>query len=193
MLTRTPRIAAVTLAALGFMTLPAHAINLTQPSYTHFSAAYIDSNRAQGGLFFDMELELDHKFFVHGTYQQARYRRSSGATFRESVADIGAGRYFTISDGVTWDVSASVGRISNSGNLFSTGNNFHTLNTGFRHRFDAFETRIGYRYIKQEGLDAAHGAVASGWWYFAPQMSVGVTYSNVYNRSAWGFGTRILF
>lgn len=180
------------LLALSFLALPAQAINLTQPSYTHFSAAYTEGNRTESGIFIDTEYELDHKFFVTGTYQNSRFR-TAGNTFRESVLDVGAGRYFTIADGITWDFSASVGRYSQSGNLFAAGNNFHTLNTGFRNRFDAFETRIGYRYLKYEGRPRNHGTVASAWYYFAPQMSIGVTFSDVYSQSTWGFGTRILF
>ncbi|WP_113906350.1 hypothetical protein [Aliidiomarina celeris] len=180
------------LTALPFVAFSAQSITLTQPSYTHVSASYTDGNRTQSGIFLDAEYELDHQFFVTGTYQNSRYR-TGGNSFRESVIDLGLGRYFTIADGLTWDLSASVGRYAQSGNVFGSGSNFHTLNTGFRNRFEAFETRVGYRYIKYEGMAKQHGLVASGWYYFTPQMSVGVTFSDVYSQSTWGFGARILF
>lgn len=173
--------------------LPSQAITLTQPSYTHVSAAYTDSNGSSSGLFIDVEYELEHKFFLTGTYQNTKYSTFQGNSLRESVLDLGAGKYFTIADGVTWDFSASIGRLTPSSNVFNSGTNFHTLNTGFRNRFEAFETRLGYRYIKFSGLESDHGVVASAWYYFSPQMSVGVTFNDVYSKSTWGFGARFLF
>jgi|SRR5690554_639917 len=179
--------------ALMLFALPSQAITLTQPSYTHLSAAYTDSNGSSSGLFIDMEYELQHKFYLTGTYQNTKYSTFNGSTRRESVIDLGVGKYFTLADGLTWDFSGSLGRFTPSSNIFNSGTNFYTLNTGFRNRFEAFETRLGYRYIKFSGLESDHGIVASAWYYFSPQMSVGITFNDVYSKSSWGFGARFLF
>lgn len=180
-------------AALMLFASPSKAVTLTQPSYTHVSAAYTDSNGSSSGLFIDVEYELQHKFFVTGTYQNTKYSTFQGSSRRESILDLGVGKYFTIADGVTWDFSGSLGRYTPSSNVFNSGTNFYTLNTGLRNRFDAFETRLGYRYIKFSGLNSDHGVVASIWYYFSPQMSVGMTFNDVYSKSTWGFGARFLF
>lgn len=190
------RLSKFALGALFFsflLVLPSQAITLTQPSYTHFSAAYVDSNRSNSGLFLDMEYELEHKFYLTGTYQTTKFSTYNGRSQRESILDLGAGKYFTLADGITWDFSGSLGRYTPSGNVFNAGTNFYTLNTGFRNRFEAFETRLGYRYIKFSGQESSHGVIASAWYYFSPQMSVGITFNDVYSKSTWGFGARFLF
>lgn len=184
----------ITLATTGlmFVSTNAEAINLSQPSYTHVSMAYTNSNNSHKGFYFNGEFELEHKTFVTATYQTSRYRRQ-GVSTSDAIIDMGLGKYFTIADGITWDASFSLGRYTPRTNIFSTGTNFYTLNTGIRNKFDAFETRVGYHYVKFRNLSADHGFTASAWYYFTPQMSMGVTYNNVYSGSNWGFGTRILF
>lgn len=182
--------------AVGICSLSAfnaNAVSMSQPNYTHASANYLNSNRSRSGLFLESEYELDHKVFVFGHYKNASFRQGSGGDYRESLLDLGAGKYFTIADGVTMDFSASVGRIADSGNLFATGQNFYTLNTSFRNRFEVFETRVGYRYINFDDSPSDSGIVASGWWYFSPQFSFGVTFQEVYSGSTWGFGARFSF
>ncbi|RUO40474.1 hypothetical protein CWE15_06865 [Aliidiomarina taiwanensis] len=183
---------ALAASLLATFSITSQAITLTQPSYTHVSAAYTNSNNNTRGLFIDVEYELQHKFYVTGTFQNSKYT-TQGHTSRESIIDLGLGKYFTIADGLTLDASASLGRYTPSSSLFDSGNNFYTLNTGFRNRFEAFETRLGYRHIKFSGQQADQGIVASAWYYPTPQMSIGITFNDVYSKSTWGFGARILF
>jgi len=183
----------VSASLLASFSMASQAITLTQPSYTHVSAAYTNSNNSTRGLFIDVEYELAHKFYATGTFQNSKHTTNQGQTFRESVIDLGLGKYFTIADGFTIDTSASVGQHTPSSSLFNSGNNFYTLNAGFRNRFEAFETRLGVRHIKFSGQEADQGVVASAWYYPTPQMSVGITFNDVYSKSTWGFGARILF
>lgn len=186
-------LAALAAGLLVTFSVSSQAITLTQPSYTHVSAAYTNGNNNTRGLFIDVEYELQHKFYVTGTFQNSKYSSTQGQTFRESIIDLGLGKYFTIADGLTFDTSASFGRYTPSSSLFDSGSNFYTLNAGIRNRFEAFETRLGYRHIKFSGRDADQGIVASAWYYPTPQMSVGITFNDVYSKSTWGFGARILF
>jgi len=165
---------------------------MSQPSYTHVNGAYLNSSSMKRGVFLDLEYELEHKVFTFGRYKYANYN-SFNNTRSESFLDLGAGKYFTIADGVTMEFSASLGRIADSGNLFGSGTAFYTLNTGFRNRFEVFETRLGYRYIKFDGLPSDSGVSASGWWYFSPQAAFGVTFEEVYTGSTWGIGARFSF
>ncbi|RTE87496.1 MULTISPECIES: hypothetical protein [Gammaproteobacteria] len=183
----------VTIAAATTIALPAKAVSMSQPNYTHINATYLDSSRSESGIFFDAEYELNHKLFVFGRYQNSSYRVVGGGSRRESLYDAGVGKYFTIADGVTMDFSASIGRLADGGNLFGSGMDFYTLNTSFRNRFEVFETRLGYRYINFDNAPSDSGAVASGWWYFSPQFSLGVTFEEVYSGSSWGIGARFSF
>lgn len=180
------------LLTVGLLAAPAEAVNLTQPTYTHVSGGWTEGSRSRSGGHLDVEVELRDRFYFTGYYQMTSFR-VEGERFNESIADAGMGRYFPVADGLTWDVSGSVGRAAESRNLFNSGHNFYTLNTGFRQRFDAFEGRLGYRYINREGLSSNQGFIGSIYYYFTPQTSVGVTFSDVYHSSNTSFGARVLF
>lgn len=187
-------ILAVTAGSLVAAAASAQSLNLTQPSYTHFSGGISENSRGYRGFNLSGEYEFGYKVFFTGNYQQIRQRFSDGSSYNESVIDVGAGRYFNIFDRTTFDVSASVGHFAQSSNVFdSDGDAFYTLNTGLRQRRDALEYRLGYRYIDMSGLDSNHGIVGSAYFYFTPQSAVGVEYNDVYSRSTWSFGVRFLF
>ncbi|RUO26027.1 hypothetical protein CWE09_04685 [Aliidiomarina minuta] len=175
-------------------TAQAQSLNLTQPSYTHFSGGVSETSSGNRGFTLDGEYEFGHKFFMTGTYRQIRQRFSDGSSFNESLIDVGVGRYFNVYDRTTLDASVSLGHYALSSNVFSSdGSPFYTLNSGIRQRHDAFEYRLGYRYIDMDGYDSTHGAVASAYFYFTPQTAIGVHFNDVYSRSTWSFGMRFLF
>lgn len=172
----------------------AQSLNLTQPSYTHFSLGIGETSRGYRSFRLDTEYEFGHKLYATGHYQHVRQRFDDNTRFRESVLDIGLGRYFTVYDRTTLDFSASVGNYTRSSNVFSTsGQSFYTLNTGLRRRHDMFEYQAGYRYIDMEQVNSRHGVVASAHVYFSPQSAFGVYFNNVYSSSNWSLGMRFLF
>ena len=172
----------------------AQSLNLTQPSYTHLSIGAGENSRGYRSYHVDGEYEFGHKVFVTGNYQYTRQNFSDGSNFRESIIDVGLGRYFNVYDRTTLDVSASVGNYARSSNVFSSsGNTFYTLNGGVRQRYDALEYRLGYRYIDMDGFDSNHGVVASAYFYFTPQTALGVHFNDVYSNSNWSIGMRVLF
>lgn len=169
----------------------AQALNLTQPSYTHFSVGAGETSRGHRSFLVDGEYEFGYKWFATGHYQ---YTRQSSGDFRESVIDLGVGRYFNVYDRTTLDFSVSVGNYVQDTNVFSgSGNTFYTLNGGVRRRHDAFEYRLGYRYIDMDGFDSNQGVVASAHFYFTPQTALGVYFNDVYSSSNWSVGMRVLF
>lgn len=181
------------LASAAF-SVSAQSLNLTQPSYTHFSGSIGENSRGYRSYNLDTEYEIGHKLFVSGTYQHVRQRFNDDTTFRESIIDLGIGRYFSVYDRTTLDVSVSLGNFTQSSNPFSTsGNTFYTLNSGLRRRHDMFEYRLGYRYIDMESFDSNHGIVASAHIYFTPQTALGVYFNDVYSNSNWSLGMRFLF
>lgn len=183
------------LASLVFVsTSHAQSLNLTQPSYTHFSAGVGENSRGYRSYNVDAEYEFGYKYFVTGNYQYTSQSFTNSSTFRESIIDIGLGRYFTVYDRTTLDVSASIGNYAQSANpLSSSGNQFYTLNGGVRQRHDALEYRLGYRYINMDGFDSNQGVVASAYFYFTPQTAIGVHFNDVYSNSNWSLGVRVLF
>lgn len=187
----------VPVAAMLLVAAPAAAqsLNLTQPSYTHFSAGIGENSRGYRSYHVDVEYEFGYKWFATGTYQQTRQSFNNGPSFRESVIDLGLGRYFNVYDRTTLDVSASVGNyVLDTSNIFSTdGLAFYTLNAGLRQRYDALEYRIGYRYIDMERVSSNQGVVASAHYYFTPQTALGVYFNDVYSNSNWSLGMRFLF
>ncbi|RAK01675.1 hypothetical protein CWE07_01435 [Aliidiomarina maris] len=169
----------------------AQALNLTQPSYTHVSAGVGENSRGQRAYMIDVEHEFGHKYFVTGHYENIS---QSSNRPRQSVIDLGVGRYFNVYDRTTLDVSTSVGNFVEGSNVFSgSGNTFYTLNGGVRQRHDALEYRLGYRYIDMSGFDSNHGVVVSAHFYFTPQTALGVYFSDVYANSNWSFGLRVLY
>lgn len=181
-------------AGLVSATASAQSLNLTQPSYTHFSGGISENSRGYRGFNLSGEYEFGYKVFLTGNYQQIRERLDDGSSYNESVVDIGVGRYFNVFDRTTLDVSASVGHFAQSSNVFdSEGDGFYTLNTGLRQRRDAFEYRLGYRYIDMSGRDSDQGIVGSAYFYFTPQSAIGVEYNDVYSKSTYSFGVRFLF
>lgn len=184
-------------AALLALSAPvtAQSLNLTQPSYTHFSGGIGENSRGYRSYNLDVEYEFGYKWFATGHYQQTRQRLSSGDSFRESVIDLGLGRYFNVYDRTTLDVSASIGNyVLDTSNVFSTnGLAFYTLNAGVRQRYDALEYRLGYRYIDMERLPSNQGIIASAHFYFTPQTAIGVYFNDVYSSSNWSLGMRFLF
>jgi hypothetical protein len=172
----------------------AQSLNLTQPSYTHFSGGISENSSGYRGFNLSGEYEFGYKVFLTGNYQQIRERLGDGTSYNESVVDIGVGRYFNVFDRTTLDVSASLGHFAQSSNVFdSEGDGFYTLNTGLRQRRDAFEYRLGYRYIDMSGRDSDQGIVGSAYFYFTPQSAIGVEYNDVYSKSTYSFGVRFLF
>lgn len=169
----------------------AQSLNLTQPSYTHFSGGVGENSRGHRSILIDAEYEFGYKWFATGHYQ---YTRQSSGDYRESVIDVGVGRYFNIYDRTTLDVSASLGNFVQDSNVFSgSGHTFYTLNGGIRQRHDAFEYRVGYRYIDMDGFSSDQGVVASAHVYFTPQTALGVYFNDVYSNSNWSIGMRFLF
>jgi len=65
---RIPQQISMALLTLGasatLMMTSAHAVSMSQPSYTHVNGAYLNSNSMKRGLFLDIEYELDHKVFL---------------------------------------------------------------------------------------------------------------------------------
>lgn len=172
----------------------AQSLNLTQPSYTHFSAGAGENSRGYRSYNVDGEYEFGHKVFFTGSYQYTRQNFSDASSFRESVIDVGVGRYFNVYDRTTLDVSTSVGNYARSSNAFSSsGNTFYTLNGGIRQRYDALEYRLGYRYIDMESIGSNQGIVASAHIYFTPQTALGIYFNDVYSNSNWSIGMRFLF
>ncbi|MCC5878893.1 MAG: hypothetical protein JJU03_03215 [Idiomarina sp.] len=186
---------AVALSLLLSSVAHAQSLNLTQPSYTHVSAGGGENSRGYRSYNVDVEYEFAHKFFATGNYQHVRQNFNNDSTFRESVIDVGLGRYFNVYDRTTLDVSASLGNLTQSSNPFSTSNNntFYTLNGGLRQRYDALEYRLGYRYIDMDNVGQNHGMVASAHIYFTPQTALGVYFNDVYSNSNWSIGMRFLF
>lgn len=183
-------VAALTVSTSAF----GQSLNLTQPSYTHFSAGVGENSRGYRSYLVDTEYEFGYKYFATGTYQYTSRSFDDAPSFRESIIDIGVGRYFNVYDRTTLDVSASIGNLVMGSNVFDTsGNSFYTLNAGLRQRRDAFEYRVGYRYIDMERFDSDHGVVASAYFYFTPQTAFGVHFNNVYSNSNWSVGMRFLF
>lgn len=194
---RRPALAGLSLLSLGMLSSPvaqAQSLNLTQPSYTHFSISAGENSRGYRSYTVDTEYEFGHKYFVTGHYQYTRKNFSDDTKFRESIIDLGVGRYFNVYDRTTLDLSASLGNYTRSSNVFSSsGNTFYTLNGGLRQRYDALEYRLGYRYIDMESNDSDHGLVASAHFYFTPQTALGVYFNDVYSNSNWSIGMRVLF
>lgn len=194
---RLPAIAGMSLLSLGMLSSPmaqAQSLNLTQPSYTHFSISAGENSRGYRSYNVDTEYEFGHKYFFTGQYQYTRQNFSDDTKFRESIIDVGVGRYFNVYDRTTLDLSASLGNYTRSSNVFSSsGNAFYTLNGGLRQRYDALEYRLGYRYIDMERTGSDHGIVASAHFYFTPQTALGVYFNDVYSNSNWSIGMRVLF
>jgi len=169
----------------------AQSLNLTQPSYTHFSAGAGENSRGHRSYLVDFEYEFGYKWFATGHYQ---YTRQSSGDYRESIIDAGVGRYFNVYDRTTLDLSASLGNYVQGSNVFSgSGHTFYTLNGGVRQRHDALEYRVGYRYIDMDGFDSNQGVVASAHFYFTPQTALGIYFNDVYSNSNWSIGMRVLF
>ncbi|EGN74301.1 hypothetical protein A28LD_2084 [Idiomarina sp. A28L] len=183
----------VIVPVLFTLSFSAQAASMSQPNYSYFSGGISEYSNDMRGVSLYGQYELQNKFFLIGNYEQVTNRNSAGTRFSQTIAEIGGGRYFTILDGTTIDVSATTGRLAASQNVFNSGDNFYTLNTGINHRRGAWESRIGYRYVDFSGQNADHGVVASLFFYAAPQVAVGVQFNDVYGRSSASFGVRFIF
>lgn len=179
--------------AILTLNISAHAASMSQPNYSYFSGGIAEYSNGQRGVNLYGQYELRNKFFLIGNYEQVTNRASNGIRSSQTIAETGAGRYFTVLDGTTLDVSATVGRLSASQNVFNAGDNFYTLNSGINHRVGAWESRLGYRYVAFSGESADHGVVGSLFFYATPQMAIGAQFNDVYGRSSWSFGARFIF
>lgn len=186
--------AAATVSLLSASTA-AHAqgMSMSQPNYNYFSGGVAEYSNGERGILLQGQMELRDRFFAIGKYEQVTRNRSNDVRTSQSIIETGVGRYFPVLDGTAADVSATVGRVALSQNVFSSGTSFYTLNTGISHREGALEMRGGYRYVDFSGRNSEHGIVASVYYYLAPQMSVGVEFNDVYGRSSWNFGARFIF
>lgn len=174
-------------------TLYANSASMSQPNYNYFSGGISEYSNGQRGIHAYGQFEIQNQFFVLGKYEQVTRRLATSERSSQTIAETGIGRYFRMLDGTTADVSVTGGRLSFSQNVFNTGTNFYTLNTGISHREGAWELRGGYRYVDFSGENSYHGFVGSVFYYIAPQMQLGVQFNDVYGRSSYTFGARFVF
>lgn len=171
----------------------ANSASMSQPNYNYFSAGISEYSNGQRGINVYGQVEIQNQFFVLGKYEQVTRRLATSERSSQTIAEAGIGRYFRMLDGTTADVSITTGRLAFSQNVFNTGTNFYTLNTGVTHREGAWEFRGGYRYVDFSGENSYHGFVGSVFYYVAPQMQLGVQFNDVYGRSSYNFGARFVF